>query len=186
MLWPALTSRRQPFCARRASRISVTRKRSASSARRWIDAFRLSINCEPIAGCASTSSIAAIALSASRFSTAKNASYFSAGASCSRCNRLRAAPRPGRASPPQRASNARAAACLLARVVAGHSARRIGERELVALFNCFAMLLESQSPSLAASPVFLRRAPRPSRPSAPCRAPPDRNRGSSSQRSSTS
>ena len=36
------------------------RNRSVSSARKWIDAFRLSTNCELIAGCASTSCTAAL------------------------------------------------------------------------------------------------------------------------------
>ena len=51
-------------------RISSIRNRSVSSARRWIDAFRLSTSCELMEGCASTSSMAARLSRASRSSTA--------------------------------------------------------------------------------------------------------------------
>ena len=52
---------------------SSTTKRSVSNARRWIEAFRLSINCELMASRASTSRSAASAMRASASTAAKNA-----------------------------------------------------------------------------------------------------------------
>jgi len=54
-------------------KMSLTRNRSVSRARRWIEAFRLSTSCELIVGCARTRSMAASEFRASRSSTAKNA-----------------------------------------------------------------------------------------------------------------
>jgi hypothetical protein len=71
-----------PAFASAALQESPPRERDPRAARKWIDAFKLSINCDPMAGCARTSSTAAMALCASRANTAKNASYLPAGASC--------------------------------------------------------------------------------------------------------
>ena len=48
---------------------SSTRKRSVKTARKWIEAFKLSINCELIDGCAMTSLSAARVSPASRWIT---------------------------------------------------------------------------------------------------------------------
>ena len=61
------------------SRISSIKNKSVSSARRWMDAFKLSINWELSEGWASTNWIAAKESPASRASTARKASYRSAG-----------------------------------------------------------------------------------------------------------
>lgn len=55
--------------ASEAFNASSSRKRSVRSARKWIDAFKLSINCELIEGCAMTSPRAARVLLASRWRT---------------------------------------------------------------------------------------------------------------------
>ena len=54
-------------------RISSIRNRSVRSARRWIEALRLSMTCELMDGWARTSSTAAKLLRASRSSTVPNA-----------------------------------------------------------------------------------------------------------------
>src|SRR4029079_11997531 len=58
---------------RRALRTSSIRNRSVSSARRWIDALRLSTSCELIEGCARSRRTAASASTASRSITCMNA-----------------------------------------------------------------------------------------------------------------
>src|SRR4029077_13589472 len=63
----------------RVLRISPTRKRSVSRARRWLDAFRLSMSCELIDGCARTRSIAASQSCASPSQVEPKAEYFLAG-----------------------------------------------------------------------------------------------------------
>jgi hypothetical protein len=54
---------------REAFKASSTRKRSVRRARKWIDAFKLSTNCELIDGCAMTSRRAARVSLASRWRT---------------------------------------------------------------------------------------------------------------------
>jgi len=71
-----------PAFASAALQESPPRERDPRAARKWINAYKLSINCEQMAGCARTSSTAAMAVCASRANTAKNASYLPAGASC--------------------------------------------------------------------------------------------------------
>src|SRR5579872_778749 len=58
----------------RGRRISSIKNKSVSKARRWIEALRLSINCEPMEGCARTNSKAIRESLASRSSTVRNAS----------------------------------------------------------------------------------------------------------------
>jgi hypothetical protein len=66
-------SQRMELEVSRDLRISPTRNRSVSNARRWTEALRLSTNCELIEGCAKTNSMAARESRVSRSSTAKNA-----------------------------------------------------------------------------------------------------------------
>jgi hypothetical protein len=65
----------------RVLRISPMRKRSVSRARRWLDAFRLSMSCELIDGWARTRSMVASESCASRSSMEQKAEYFPAGSS---------------------------------------------------------------------------------------------------------
>ena len=59
----------QEEALREAFNASSTKKRSVSRARKWIEAFKLSINCELIESCAMTSLSAALVLTASRWTT---------------------------------------------------------------------------------------------------------------------
>ena len=140
------------------SRISANKNRSASSARRCIDAFRLSISCELIAGCASTSSTAATANLPHRAPAPRRTprSFPPAQAAPASPPLRSSASTPRIASPP--ASDVRAAAALRAvlhRVA--KSLRRIRKRKFVALFNRFAAFLKFSRHRLRHSPPSCRR-----------------------------
>ena len=126
-------------------RISSIRNRSVSSARTWIDAFRLSIICELNDGCGMTSCTAASAAACVPIEHRRNARYRSAGSSRSRSTtapvRIRqTCERSFRTAKEHAKLARRLASCLV-----DHTLRRIGEHELVALLNRVAASLQIES-----------------------------------------
>ena len=117
---------------------SSIRNRSVSSARRWIDAFRLSTSCELIAGCASTSCTAARASRASRSSTAMKAEY---GAWIDVQLRDEAGEK-GAQVRERLVALAQELADLTVALIADEPLRRVGEQELVGRFDRVAAALE--------------------------------------------
>jgi hypothetical protein len=120
-------------------RISPSRNKSVRSARRWMDGFRLSTSWELMEGCARTNSAPAIESPASRSKTHKRV-IFPGGLESSLLDRSRETLRQSRQSfgqAPQELANLSAG---MAALIVGKSLRRVGQHELIALFDDFATL----------------------------------------------